>query len=287
MAKINMKIVSNKKIYSLLLFGAFLVPSSVFASTVYIDTTHSEFFVGDTVLLSVRLDSEGKAINTVEGEVVLDHAVDTASLIDINTSGSEFTLWPGRPLPSERNTRVTFAGGSPGGLTSSDAVVFNIVLKLEEPGKVAVSPSDIGVYVHDGQGTKDVVNVRSLVIDILPKEPDAETTDDWSTIVLNDKTPPEPFEIYVGQEDSVFDGKKFLSFTTTDTGSGISHYEVIEENFPPVRSNDTYVLQEQNNPVRVTVTAFDSAGNARESVYTCRYSSAAPHITSPHSRIRR
>lgn len=268
MAKINMKKVSNKKIYSLLLFGAFLVPNSVFASTVFIDTAHTEFFVGDTVLFSIRLDTEGKTVNTVEGGVLLDHAVDGVSLVDINTSGSQLTLWPSKPLPSERNTRVSFAGGSPGGFVSTDAIVFNVVLKLQEAGQVALSPANIGVYLNDGSGTKDTVQVRNLTIDIVPRKPDAEAVDDWARIVLNDKTPPEPFEIYAGQEDSVFDGKKFLSFSTTDGQSGISHYEVIEGDLPPVRSNDTYVLQEQSTPAKkITVIAYDSAGNARESVH--------------------
>lgn len=262
--------VLSKKIYPLLLLvTAFLVPSSVFASTVYIDTTRSEFFVGDTVLFSVRLDSEGKAVNAVEGSVTLDHAVDGVSLVDINTSGSQLTLWPSKPLPSERNTRVSFAGGSPGGFVSTDATVFNVVLKLEEAGQVALSPTNIEVYVNDGSGTKDTVRVRDLIIEVVPREPDAESIDDWARIIASDTTPPEPFEIYAGQEDSVFDGRKFLSFTTTDGQSGISHYEVIEGDLLPVRSNNTYVLQGQSAPVKkVTVIAYDSAGNTREAVYS-------------------
>ena len=96
-----MNLLSHKTLYSLLVLGMMLVPSSVFASTIYIDTSHSEIFEGDTILFSVRVDSEGKNINAVEGEVLLDHEVDAISLIDIGTSGSEFSLWLGKPLPSE------------------------------------------------------------------------------------------------------------------------------------------------------------------------------------------
>ncbi len=262
-----MKIICNKKIYSILVLGAMLLPGSALASSVYINTNHSEFFVGDTVLFNVRVDSEGKNINAVEGEVLLDHAADSVSLTDITTSSSAFSLWPSKPLLSERKTRISFAGGSPGGFVSRDAVVFNIVLKLQKAGKVALSPNNIGVYLNDGKGTEDKVRVQDLIVDVLPRESDSKAVDDWSNIVLNDKTLPEPFEIYAGQEGSVFDGKKFLSFSTTDGQSGISYYEVIEGDLPPARSSNTYVLQEQNKPVKVTIVAYDSAGNVRESVY--------------------
>lgn len=271
-----MKIASNKKIYFfILMFGTVFLPGSVLASTVYIDADHSEFFVGDTILFSVRIDSEGKNINAVEGSVLLDYVADAVSLTDINTSGSTFSLWPNKPLPSEDNTSISFAGGSPGGLNSKDAVVFNIVLKLQQAGQVTLAPTTLSVYLHDGKGTKDEVRVKNLVIDVLPNISGTKAADDWNTIISNDTTPPAPFLIYAGQEGSVFDGKKFLSFSTTDAQSGIAYYEVLEGTLPPVRSSDTYILQEQNKSVQVTIVAYDSAGNARESIY----SSASPNYS--------
>ena len=248
--------------------GMALLPGPVLASTVYIDANHLEIFEGDTVLFSVRIDSESKNINAVEGEVVLDHEAGTVSLIDISTSGSQFSLWPRTPLPSERNTRISFTGGSPGGFVSKDAIIFNLALKFNKAGLVSLSPDTIKVYLHDGKGTEDQVQVKDVLLNVLPKKPDTKPADDWNTILSNDTIAPEPFEIYVGQDNSVFDGKKFLSFNTTDGQSGISYYEVFEGDRPPIRSNNTYVLQEQNKPVKVTVIAYDSAGNTREAVYS-------------------
>lgn len=267
MEQINMKIAPDKKIYFTLLLSVLFLPSSLYASIVYIDSSRSEFFVGDTVLFNVRVDSEKKSINALEGSVMLEYLPNMVSLIGINTSGSPFSLWPSRPLPSENNTSISFAGGSPGGLTSQDAVVFNIAVKLQKEGRLLLAPSAIGVYLNDGKGTKDQVRVKSLVIDILPPKSNSQPTDDWSSLTSNDTTPPEPFEIYAGQEGSVFDGRKFLSFSTTDGQSGVAYYEVLEGNLPPVRANDTYILQEQNKSVKVTVTAYDSSGNARKSIY--------------------
>ena len=267
-----MKIVLHKNMLFIFTLLAVFFPSSVFASSVYIDTGHSDLFVGSTVLFSVRIDSENKDINAVEGRVMLDHAAESVSLTAINTSGSAFSLWPLKPLPSERNTSISFASGSPDGLNSKDAIIFNIVLKLEKEGPITLTPDNLSVYLHDGKGTKDEVHIRSLAIDVLPKKPDSQSVDDLSSLISNDTTPPEPFEIYLGQDGSVFDGKKFLSFNTTDAQSGVAYYEVTEGDLPSVQSSGTYILQEQHKPVQVTIIAYDSAGNARKSTYSSTYS---------------
>lgn len=262
-----MKKLFNTKIYLTLAFSAIFLPCSVFASTLYVDTNHSEFFVGDTVIFNVRVDSQNKTINAVEGNTMLNYSTDSVSLAGINTSGSGFSLWPSKPLPSIDNTNISFAGGSPGGLNSKDAIIFNIVLKLQKAGQIILTPSNVAVYLNDGKGTKDRVGVKGLVINVAPAK-STQSVDDLNSLISSDKTPPEPFKIYLGQMESVFDGRKFLSFNTTDKQSDIAYYEVRENGLPPVRSSDTYVLQEQNKSVKVTIVAYDSAGNARKSTYS-------------------
>ena len=261
--------------FCILIFTFSIFPGFAFASNIYIDTSHSNFFIGDTIMFSVRVDSENKNINAIEGRVLLDYLAESASLIDINTAGSKFSLWPSKPLPSVDNTNISFAGGTPGGFKSKDAIIFNIVLKLQKAGQITLVPDNLSVYLNDGKGTKDGVRINNFVIDVLPKKLDSQSVDDWNNLTSNDKTLPEPFEIYLGQEGSVFEGKKFLSFSTTDSQSGIAYYEVVEGDLPPVRSNGTYVLQEQNKSVKVTIIAYDLAGNARESIYT-----STPHTIS-------
>lgn len=254
--------------FSTLIFTFSIFPSLVSASSVYIDAKHKEVFVGDTIMFSVRIDSEDKSINAIEGNILLDYSTDSTSLVDINTAGSSFSLWPGKPLPSANNTSISFVGGSPNGFSSKDGVVFNIVLRFIDVGQVALTPNNLSVYLNDGTGTKDEASVKGLIIDVLPRVAGSKPVDDWSTQVLGDKTPPEPFKVYLGQDETVFDGKRFISFVATDLQSEISHYEVVESGLPPVRSETTYVLLNQSGPVEVTVVAYDSAGNMRESVYT-------------------
>lgn len=264
MEQIIVGVLFNNKIKLFILAcSAVLLPHSVFASTIYVDTKHSEFFVGDTILFSVRVDSENKDINTVEGEVLLDYLADTASLADINTAGSQFALWPSKPFPSENNTSVSFVGGSPGGFISKDAIVFNFVMKLRETGQITLSPNNIGVYLNDGKGTKDTVSVRDLTINVLPEKLDAPSADDWNTIISHDKTAPESFEITLGKDPSIFDNQYFISFFTTDAESGIAYYEVQEGAGDFVRMESPYLLQDQSLKNLIKVKAIDKAGNER------------------------
>ncbi|MBI2046242.1 MAG: hypothetical protein HYT28_02385 [Parcubacteria group bacterium] len=253
---------SNKKIHIfILLFSAMFLPFSVSASTAYIDTGHTDFFVGDTILFSVRVDSENKDINAVDGEVLLDHAARSVSLIDINTASSEFSLWPLKPLPSERNMSISFVGGSPGGFNSKDAVIFNIVLKLEKEGPITLTPSDFSVYLHDGKGTKDDVHAKQLAINVLPKKPDSQPVDDWNNVISNDKTPPEFIEAIIDRDPYIFDNQYFVSFFAVDKDAGVAYYEIKENDLDFVHAESPHLLQDQSLKSVVQIKAVDKAGN--------------------------
>src|SRR3989344_1763786 len=147
----------NKKIYlSILLFSALVPPYSAFASTVYLETAQRDFLAGDTILVDVKVDSEGAEINAVEGNISLDSPSGAALVRDISVSGSSFSLWPNRPLLSEDLQTISFAGGVPNGLKQEGATVFKIVLTLKSAGQITLNPASISVYLNDGKGTRDV-----------------------------------------------------------------------------------------------------------------------------------
>lgn len=254
--------------FSVLVFSAVLLPCLVSASNVYLETAHKEFFVGDIILVDVKIASEDKEINTAEGKIFLDYLPDTILIKDINFSESSFPLWPNKPSLSDDLKTISFTGGVPNGLKHQNATLFKIALNLKNTGQVVLSPDDVSVYLNDGTGTKDNISVRNLTMNILPKKNGSTPTNDLSVLISEDKTPPLSFEIDAGQDDSVFDGKKFLSFSTIDEQSGIKYYEVREGDLQPTHSDGTYILQNQDAPTEVTVLAVDGSGNVRESVYT-------------------
>src|SRR3989344_3267268 len=147
MEKIIMKKLLKNKINIIIIIVIFL-PYSVFASTIYLETARTEFFVGDTILVDVKVDSENKDINTVEGNISLKYLPDTVVVKDISLSRSSFSLWPNKPSLSEDLKNIFFVGGSLGGLNSKDAILFKIVLDLKKTGQITLNPTDFSIYLN-------------------------------------------------------------------------------------------------------------------------------------------
>jgi hypothetical protein len=89
--------------------------------------------------------------------------------------------------------------------------------------------------------------------------------EDWSKAIayraMIDVTPPEPFELKIGKDPSVFEDKYFLSFAVQDKMSGIDYYEVKEGKRDWKRAVSPYLLEEQSLSKKITVRAYDKAGN--------------------------
>ncbi len=215
--------------------------------------------VGDTVVVDVRLNTEGKQLNAVEG--ILHVQGDVVRVSDISVGGSVLTLWPRTPVAeaTSHGTDIAFTGGVPGGFTQSDGLLFKVVLTAEKSGKVVMQPEHIVSYENDGRGTKILASTSSLTLTV--SESSGASANSWERTVISDSTPPEPFTISLGQNPSVYDDKKFISFNTTDAESGIDYYEIAEGLRTPVRAGSPYVLQDQEARARITVTAYDKAGN--------------------------
>jgi hypothetical protein len=111
---------------------------------------------------------------------------------------------------------------------------------------------------------------------------------DWSGTVRFraniDTTPPGEFKPEIGRDPSVFGGKYFLSFATTDAMSGVDYYEILEEPQKNIFSRffsknkskilgetaqnwkvgeSPYLLEDQSLQSIIKVKAVDKAGNER------------------------
>lgn len=222
-------------------------------------STDSSVSAMDTAIVNVFINTEGQNINSVDGSVSLsDEHGGNFELRDISLVDSVFTMWPRKPS-LEAGQKIYFVGGVPGGVNGDKLLLFRIIVKINASGNFSVSPNKLVAYINDGSGTGvNVVGVRSLIAVGKAK---SEPQDKWKEIVSNDNVAPEPFTVNVVQDENLFDGRKFLSFETFDSGSGVSYYEVQEGKNPPVKTGNTYVLIDQIGKVDVVVTAYDKAGN--------------------------
>lgn len=239
-------------------------PMFVQAATITARQNGIDIAAEDNALIEVRLNTEGQTFNAIEGLVSLHLDSGPIYIRDINLGGSELSLWPNRPsvtVQESGDASIDFVGGVPGGFIGQDVLLFTVVVTATQPGTLFINPVSIVAFAHDGQGTP--VAVRSEEAKIRVKEARSTAEDHWQVIIEKDTNPPLPFTVFLGQDPSVFDGQKFISFYTTDAESGIDRYEVQEGDLGTVRSSSPYILRDQLNSLPVTVYAFDKAGNVQ------------------------
>ncbi len=259
---------------SLLAFASILVSVCVFfiprfsdAATITASSTDT-IASGDTSIIHVYLDTEGEVINSVDGAVTLsDEHGGNFEIKDLNTTNSVFTLWPNKPS-LETGHAIKFIGGTPGGVTGERLLLFKIVLKINQTGIFTITPGTTTAYLNDGVPTPRLVTKETSSITVGPPRADAQ--DKWTEVISNDNTAPFAFTVSLISDPYLYDGKKFVSFETTDSESGISHYEVQEGARTPVRSGTNYILIDQKNNIDITVTAYDKAGNFQVAVLSTR-----------------
>ncbi len=236
----------------------FLLPLSSSAMNIEIGKQIEKIPQGDTVILDVYLNSDENEINAIEGTINVSGDYDIKT---ITTANSIFDLWPNKPSFSKGE--ISFVGGSPAGFFGARLKIFSIAITPNSSKNVIFSSESIEVFLNNGIGTKLKVDKLDKTFEI--SESDNKNRNDLEKLISEDKNSPKDFEIIIGQDNSIFDGKYFASFNTTDNESGLNRYEVIENNNQSVRSGNTYVLQDQSLKGKITVKAIDNAGNVRVS----------------------
>lgn len=259
------------------------------AASLYIDPAFRTIGRGDSITMSVRLDTneaEEECINAVDGVITYP---DTLIPVDVSIGDSIFSMWVEQPKIDKEARRITFAGGIPNGYCgriAGDPRLTNTIVKLifRSPGflvgssagtstaKVDFTP-ETTAYLNDGFGTKADLALYGSTID-LADDPSPVLVDDWREAVNADDISPEEFSIDLQKSQTTFGGKYFIVFNTTDKQTGIDHYEVMEEpvsrlmafewgraDAPWITAPSPYPLEDQSLNSIIRVKAVDKAGN--------------------------
>jgi hypothetical protein len=274
-------------IQAVFFFAVMVIPSGVHAAFLYFDPLQSDIYRGDTITLSVRLDTdEEECVNTVDATIQYDPSI---RAVDVSRGESILSLWVQDPIIDDTSHTITFAGGIPGGYCgriAGDPKLTNVIAKLvfRSPGvSIGASSEDkkasvwftdtTQVLLNDGLGTRAPLKTQGAEL-VLLDTPGTEMSDSWSEQVADDLVPPADFSITLADEKEAFSGKYFITFNTQDKQSGIDHYEVMEEPFddfylfrwgradaPWVIATSPYVLEDQSLNSTIRVRAVDKAGN--------------------------
>jgi hypothetical protein len=246
---------------TVLFFIIFLFPvKSVFAAEFYLKTDSQKITVGDTIAVDVIVNTEGESINVIEGNINISKGLDLVDIKELSLANSVFTKWVRTPSWSKEDGMISFIGGIPGGYNQKVANLFRIFFTAKAAGQLTFSPSDIKTYANDGLATQIGTHFNPLNISVGPKD-NFLVTDELQAVLNKDSEAPINISFDLGQDSSLFDGQKFINISAVDNESGIAYFEVKEGNREPVKTNNSYVLQNQDNLEPLIILAFDKAGN--------------------------
>ncbi len=245
-------------------FGAilFLLPFFTKAATsVYFDLENPAIYEGDTFLVNLKISTPDKPINVVDGTILYSRNLE---IKEVSAGSSLLALWPKPPVFSNQKGSLSFVGGALGGFQDEDGEVLRIIFLAKSEGRAQIDFLDgFSVFLNDGQGTKINPSLRPFSSSILKRPAGTLAKDEWQALLEKDKNSPEPFEIALSRNPSMFNNQYFISFFTADKESGIDHYEIQEGTEPYIIGNSPYLLKDQKLRSAIKVKAIDKAGNGR------------------------
>ncbi len=265
MKNLLLKIIFSAPIF--LGFG-FLLISSASAARLYFVPSKGDFSSDATLIVDLKIDTEGQSINTIEG--YLRFSKDIFALEKISDGSSIISFWVKKPEDGAGN--IAFAGVIPGGYLGQDGLLMRIFLKPKKEGygTLEAEPNS-KVFLNDGLGTEAGLKFTATsfniiepgaAVPIVPKTPKPPT-------IIVDTEAPEAFSPQIARDPNIFDGKWFFVFATQDKNSGIDRYEIQEtKGKQPISDNWTaaespYRLTDQKLYSYIFVKAVDKTGNER------------------------
>lgn len=239
----------------IIIFILLTIPLFTKGAVLYLEPSEASYNQGDTFLIDVRIDTEGEYINAVEVNLSFDE--DILQIEDISQGNSVLSLWLNEPSFSENE--ISFMGGIPGGYQGIDGLIGRLIFKSKKMGFAQINfQKNSKVLLNDGWGTKTGLVFRGGEFNI--KEA-GTLEDEWQKELEKDNIPPQPFKVEFNQDPSIFEGKYFVSFFTTDKETGIDYYEIKEGKREWKKAVSPYVLENQKLTDDIWVKAVDKAGN--------------------------
>jgi len=262
----------NSKFKIILIISFIFVPTVVFGAILYLEPEEGQYYLEDVFVAEIKINTEGEEINAIK--VDLAFSQDVLEIEDFSQGNSILALWPEGPSFSNQTGKIHFIGGIPGGYSGEDGLLGKIVFGAKKEGKALVQIEDSSqVLLNDGLGTLVELTSKGGFFTIFAEKREIPE-DEWRKELEKDDIPPEPFEIIIYQDPTIFEGKYFIIFSTVDKQTGIDYYEILEADKRGYRRGTTqkaewkkwespYLLEDQSLKSIIKVKAVDKAGNER------------------------
>lgn len=146
---------------SLFAVAAFLcIPIITHAATLGLTPNTAVYTSGATFSVSVVVNTEGQAINAIDGSLRFNP--NELTVVSVTRSGSIFNLWTTEPTFSNSAGTISFGGGlPPPGYTGARGTVMTVTFRAATAGTKRVNFAEASVLAADGRGTNVLSSMGS------------------------------------------------------------------------------------------------------------------------------
>ncbi|OGN27584.1 MAG: hypothetical protein A2941_01135 [Candidatus Yanofskybacteria bacterium RIFCSPLOWO2_01_FULL_49_17] len=160
------------------LFLAALPMKAIQAAALYFSPSAITRSIGQTFSVSVKVNTEGQAINAAQGSIVFEEQ--KVQVTGVSKSGSIFNLWTQEPTYSNAEGTINFEGGLPNpGYSGSSGLILTINFRTKTAttinGSTDVSLVSGAILANDGQGTNILTSLGKLSLTVNPTSTNAPT----------------------------------------------------------------------------------------------------------------
>jgi hypothetical protein len=253
-----MKLFSIFPVCILVLFLVFIPLAH--ATTLSVVANRMSVMINQPFRVDVQLDTQGEDANALQGEIVFPAGQFTVQ--NILDGSSPISFWIQPPTETASGT-ISFAGIVPDGFEGAASSVVSVWFLPTASGTGTIALADLQLLKNDGQGSPLALTTTSATISVGTMMASTTPTRPVSFIT------PDPFRPVISQDPNIYNGQYFLAFSTTDQGSGIAYYEVLEvptsggTGAEPAWQVATspYLLRDQTLSSNIYVRAVDHDGN--------------------------
>lgn len=164
------------------------------ASTLSISPATGSYQLGETVELTVTVNTENKQINAIQTDLVFPP--DKLEVITPTAGESVLGIYAIAPRFNNQNGTIQILGGIPKGLNTASGVVSKISFRVKGTGTAEIRfVGDTQVLLNDGMGTNDLRSTSGATMTL--------TAPEGQGPVVTSDTHPDPTKWYSGNTVSL------------------------------------------------------------------------------------
>ena len=150
-----------------IILGAFaLFAHTAEAASFFFVPATGTYGVGAKITVDLKIDSEGVGMNAAQATVRFPK--ETLQVSSIDKTNSTFNFWLTEPTFSNQDGVISFAGGTPYGISGASMQVVRITFISKGSGAAPITVVDAAVTASDGSGTNILSKTTDATLTISP-----------------------------------------------------------------------------------------------------------------------